>query len=266
MKYSKIKAATVAIAKVDKNNPATFEIVGSGACIDPKGIILTCEHVISAFMAIPIQEQVKGYDQIAEPVEFDSPPFYVPYAIFYDVNPDGQLLAYPSRVDQMIAATDQDIGFVRVLDHPSFSNGYPSVDIDEYDLVHEGLEIGTCGFPLGNFLQRQMGTVTSSFTFGSISSISPFQGVKKENLQTFQLDITATHGNSGGPVFNKENEKIIGVLQGGILHSSGTIQPGLVRCEPLYRIVEGEELELLRELGPGEQVSPERLKKLKKKT
>jgi S1-C subfamily serine protease len=82
-------------------------------------------------------------------------------------------------------------------------------------------------------------------------------------VRTFQLDITATHGNSGGPVFTLTNEKVIGVLQGGILHPSGSLLAGLVRCEPVYRFLGGNEVEFLKTLPFGQAVDLAELKKLK---
>ena len=124
----------------------------------------------------------------------------------------------------------------------------------------EGLEIGICGFPLGDFLKDQIGTVSSSFTFGTVSSISPYEGVPIEGLEAFQLDATATHGNSGGPVFNKDNQKVIGLLQGGIMHTSGSIQPGLVRCEPPFKFVYSVNVEEFKKTKPGENPDPRRIR------
>ena len=90
------------------------------------------------------------------------------------------------------------------------------------------MEIGTCGFPLGNVLQEQIGTVTSSFTKGTISSIILAANVARDHLQGFQLDLTATNGNSGGAVFSLATGKVLGVLQGGI--------QAVFRCRALPRL------------------------------
>lgn len=263
MKFASIKAATVAIARVHNIDRQIFEIVGSGVCIDSAGIVLTCEHVISAFMTVSIPEQIKGIAKSSEPKMFETGPLVVPHAIFYKVDARGRLIAFPCRVDQILSSTDQDIGLIRVLPHTALREGYPALEVDDYAEIHEGLEVGTCGFPLGNFLQRQIGAVTSSFTFGRISTISPFEGVEKARVQAFQLDITATHGNSGGPVFNQSSQKIIGVLQGGILHSSGGLQPGLVRCEPVYRFLADKVVEFVKSRPPGEMGDIADMKKLR---
>jgi S1-C subfamily serine protease len=90
---------------------------------------------------------------------------------------------------------------------------------------------------LGNLLYDQLGTVTSSFTRGTLSSIIPGP-VKDQNMVTaFQLDVTATHGNSGGPVFNLETGKVLGVLQSGVSDSYGKILPGITKAESIYKII-----------------------------
>ena len=156
------------------------------------------------------------------------------------------LFAFQCRVDQIMTSKKQDIGAIRVLPHTAMPNGYPVVDIQDYAEVHEGLEVGTCGFPLGNFLKGQIGAVTSSFTFGRISTVSPFEGVEESHLEAFQLDMTATHGNSGGPVFHQNSQKVIGVLQSGIMHPKTGLLPGLVRCEPVYGILGDNVVDFLK--------------------
>lgn len=49
--FKNIKSATVAMALYnhgDQQKP--FTILGTGFCIHPRGIIVSCEHVFSAFM------------------------------------------------------------------------------------------------------------------------------------------------------------------------------------------------------------------------
>jgi S1-C subfamily serine protease len=105
---------------------------------------------------------------------------------------------------------------LRVLPHTAFPSGYPALESEDYEAVTEGDEVGTCGFPLGNYLHEQLGTVTSSFTTGVISSIISSPGVGKEVVKGLQLGLTATHGNSGGPMFSLASGKVFGVLQRGV--------------------------------------------------
>ena len=135
------------------------------------------------------------------------------------------------------ALTNYDLAVIYIKKHVAFASGFPFVEIENYDEICEGNEIGTCGFPLGNYLYEQIGTITSSFTTGVISSIIPSQGCNKEYLKGFQLGITATHGNSGGPVFSISSGKVFGVLQGGVFHNKGEILQGIAKAEPVYPVL-----------------------------
>ena len=228
-----------------------FTIIGSGVCIDSTGVIATCRHVIDVFLEKPIKKQIAGLPVDAKLKKIPTK-FLTPHAIFYTLGAtENQLFAHVCRVDQVIACTDRDIGLVRVLPHTSFRQGYPHLEIEPFEDVYEGMEIGTCGFPLGNFLYQKIGTVTSSFTKGSLSSIVPMSCVALRNLKFFQLDLTATYGNSGGPVFAAESERVIGLLQGGVIDSDGNMLPGITTAEPIYPIIGEKYLGLIKCLPAG---------------
>lgn len=137
-----------------------------------------------------------------------------------------------------MAKTDRDIGLVRVHKHKYFSGGFPFLSVADYSEIDEGDEVAICGFPLGTHLKEELGTVSSSFTRGIISSIIPATGVPLQFLKGFQLDATATHGNSGGPVFLMESGKVIGVLTQGVRNPQGGVVPGIVKAEPIYPVLD----------------------------
>jgi hypothetical protein len=59
--------------------------------------------------------------------------------------------------------------------------------------------------------------------------------VPVEHLRGFQLDLTATNGNSGGLVFSLETGKVFGVLQAGVMHpGTNAVVQGLTKAEPVY--------------------------------
>lgn len=256
--YKKIKAATVAMGVMQTSDGKTpFTILGSGFCIDPRGIVVTCQHVLSAFMSKSIPDQIKGIDpaEKSKSVQNVNPPAVLEaFAIFYRPELIGHnLVIVPSKVDLMMAKTDYDLGLVRLLPHKHYPDGYPFIEIEDYDSLHEGQEVGLCGFPLGNFLLNQIGTVTSSFSKGILSSIIPSSGVGIEYLKGFQLNITATHGNSGGPVFSLETGKIFGVLQGGIFKDSKkNFFEGMVKAEPVYPMLAHDSVEVIKSAKQGE--------------
>jgi S1-C subfamily serine protease len=250
--YKKVKNATVAIAAMNKDEAEEpFTIIGSGFCLDAEGVIITCRHVIEAFMRISINQQIakipKNKDKqinILEPVET-----IIPYVIFYDtVSSKNELFAFPVRAKHMIAKTDCDIAGLSLWPHDAFNKkGFPYLEIEDYNSISEGDTVGICGFPLGNLLYRELGTVTSSFSSGIISSIIPSPNVSLDHLKGFQLNISATNGNSGGPVFSLNTGKVFGILSCAPIdpRSRNTVQ-GIIKAEPLYSILQNNFIERIK--------------------
>lgn len=256
--FNKIKAATVAMGVMQTSDGKTpFTILGSGFCIDPSGIVVTCQHVLSAFMSKSIPDQIRDVDpdEKNKDVQKVNPPDVLEaFAIFYKAELIGHnLVVIPSKVDLMMAKTDYDLGVVRLLPHKHCPDGYPFIEIEDYQSLHEGQEVGLCGYPLGNFLLNQIGTVTSSFSTGILSSIIPSAGVDIKYLKGFQLNITATHGNSGGPVFSLETGNVFGVLQRGIFRDERQQQlfEGMVKAEPVYPILANDAIEMVKSTERG---------------
>jgi len=124
--------------------------------------------------------------------------------------------------------------------------GFPYLEIEEYSNISEGDEVGICGFPLGNYLYRQLGTVTSSFSKGIVSSIIPNPNVSLKYLRGFQLNISATNGNSGGPVFSLSSGKVFGVLSSAPVNISGNAVQGIIKAEAIYNILRPNFIEDLK--------------------
>ncbi len=96
------------------------------------------------------------------------------------------------------------------------------------------MPVATCGYPFGDFLWNQVGSVTSSFTVGMMSAILPAQGIAREYLSGFQLDLLSAPGNSGGPIFDSATGRVFGVLQGGPVDPKGNPILGITTAEPVY--------------------------------
>jgi S1-C subfamily serine protease len=240
--YDTVKRSTVAIAIYNENdlqNPYT--IIGSGFCIHPRGIIVTTRHVIDAFLDKPFNQQptTPSGNPGDNKLYLKEIKFQVPYAIFFDVGYSTAQISIPIvRFEQVIAKADYDLALARLSPHIAFPDGFPSLQIESYEAIHEGMEIATCGFPLGNFLKDNVGTMTSSFSKGILSSMIPSSNVTKELLRGFQLDLTATQGNSGGPVFSLYSGKVIGVIHGGIQKAQG-----FTIAQPIWPVAEGRSLD-----------------------
>ena len=243
--YNDIKKATVAIVLFhpERMPECPFTIIGSGFCVHEKGLIVTCEHVFKSFFNQ--EDHQKAMNK--KDGEISGLRGSVPTVIFFGTEPMGkEILVFSVPVTDAVAVKGYDLALLKVPVHKEFSKGYPILKIAEYSELHETMEIGTCGFPLGNILQQQLGTITSSFTKGMISSIIPAPHIQKEYLKGFQLDLTATNGNSGGPVFSLSNGHVLGVLQGGAVHpDDGRPVQGITKAEPIYPLLENNLFERL---------------------
>ncbi len=249
--FDSVKAATVALAIMTKKKDGTcpYQVVGSGFCIDPIGIVLTCRHVLSAFMAKPIEEQLASFEQVKSDKGTKQGRLvhrHIPYVIFYKPRPE-RLWAFPIQATNCIAKTNFDVAAVRVKQHVAYVAGFPSLQIEDLQDVYEGERVGTCGFPLGNYLHKQLGTATSSFSEGIISSIIPAPNVRQKHLKGFQLDIVTAPGSSGGPVFSLTSGKVFGVLQCALSVTPGAIS-ALAKAEPVYPIFEHDAIKSLKEM------------------
>ena len=234
--YDAVKKATVAIvAEIPGNIPRRpFTIIGSGFCIRSEGVLITCEHVFKAFV------ETEGYQRLMQSIgrnegQSVSVKSIVPHAMFYSGVHGTEIRMDAVSIATGVAMKDFDLAVLKLQTHPAFPRGYPALPITDYSELHEMMEVATCGFPLGEALHDQIGTVTSSFTKGMISSIIPAPGIAREHVRGFQLDLTATNGNSGGPVFSLATGRVFGVLQGGVVHpENGQIVQGLTKAEPIY--------------------------------
>jgi S1-C subfamily serine protease len=250
--YISIKRATVALALLKPEGRVPFTIVGSGFCVDSAGIIVTCAHVIRALIDKKVYDEVAAIPQAQQQqLHTINIKFLRPFALFYISTTDPIYVPVAlAPVDLLVGRQDRDLGLIRTPRHDAFKDGFPTVEIESYSDVYEGLEIGTYGFPLGNFLHQQIGTVTSSLTRGTLSSVIPSSSVPQERVSGFQLDITATHGNSGGPVFSLESGKVFGVLQQGIFDRHGGLLPGFAKAESIYAI-KADEVAMMRNTPSG---------------
>ncbi len=255
--FGRVRRATVGVVLIhpgERSKPYT--VIGSGFCADTVGVIVTCQHVVSAFMQRSVPDQVAAISpekRNSQLNPLDPGQIVAPYVVFLAPSQvPHKIQAFLSRVDQVIARTDYDLALIRALPHSALPSGYPTLEIQPYAELSEGDEVATCGYPLGNFLFEQIGTITPSFTKGSISSIVPTADIPQEQLKLFQLNLTATYGNSGGPVFSTTTGKVFGVLQGGIQDRQGNILPGLSRAEPVYPIANSHDIDLIKSFPLGQ--------------
>lgn len=244
-----VKKATVAVIVMQQDGNTPFTIVGSGFCVDADGIIVTCKHVMEAMMVKTVQEQVDAATEDEKrkdiwrlpPVEHEKP-----WVVFYVTDDPENVVAVRSEVISVRAKLDYDLAALRIAGHVKFRGGYPFLATEQFDNVREGDEIGICGFPLGNHLAQSIGAVTSSFSRGIISSIIPAENTPLEHLKGYHLDIAATHGNSGGPVFHIDSGKVLAVLSAGVVTRDNAVVQGLAVAEPIHPIIDGRTIGALK--------------------
>jgi S1-C subfamily serine protease len=87
-----------------------------------------------------------------------------------------------------------------------------ALELGDSSTVHEGEEVGVCGFPLGLTLPRgdELHQLTPIAQKGIISAILPYSDIG--NPHAFQLDIHVNPGSSGSPVFRADNGAVIGIV------------------------------------------------------
>lgn len=133
------------------------------------------------------------------------------------------LLAKPSGENELRRAkvvgkdTAHDLAILRI-DGPPL----PPLEVGNSSLAHEGKEIAFTGFPIGGALGFSPVThrgIISAITpiaipGGNASQLSArlINQLKQQKFNVFQLDATAYPGNSGSPVFDPENGRVIGVI------------------------------------------------------
>jgi hypothetical protein len=228
-----LKKATVAVMTRRENSGAghPFKIIGSGFCVHPAGIVITANHVFQSF--VKDQHHKSVLERVGEGVMVPTP-MTVFGLLFYGGAKGSKVYMHEAVPSEVGIVNDFDIAVFKLRDHPEFPHGFPALEIADYAEPHEMLPVATCGYPFGDFLWNQVGSVTSSFTTGMMSAILPAQGVAREHLSGFQLDLLSAPGSSGGPIFDAATGKVFGVLHGGPVDPKGNPILGITRAEPVY--------------------------------
>src|ERR1035438_7172205 len=151
--YDAVKNATVAVVmSVPGKSPLPYSIVGSGFCIDPQGIIVTCAHVFSAFFTSETREREKQARQAGHGTFSGN--CIIPHVLFHlGVQETERRIAF-RLVQVSQAVKDETHGFdlavlrLPAADKHTFPEGYPTLSIAEYAEIHEMMDVATCGFQI----------------------------------------------------------------------------------------------------------------------
>lgn len=239
--YRTLKPAVVAIGASSLKGeqtvgqlgqPGQLVISGTGFCIHPDGVVITCEHVFTKYQeALGNTEFAKQLKEAQEELARSDSPHGLPfnakqiYAIFFREEGD-KWVVHANPFTQLSLRPDLDLA-VGTLREPYFanpSNTFPTVTLGDSSTLEEGEPVAACGFPFGHILYQVAGSVNSSLSVGHVSALLPAPpAVRQQNFRKFQLDMATTYGNSGGPVFRPDSGEVMGIVTGGMIHPDSKV-------------------------------------------
>lgn len=208
------------IGIVGTYNPAnhpSLELLASGFFISDQGHFVTANHVVAA-----IQERKRLRD----------------LRVFLPSDADRE--GHPATVVATDARHDVAVLLVK-------GGHFFPLELGDSARAREGQAIALIGFPLATFLD-----IHPSTCVGIISSISPIAlpvqaGVPlkaelREALRSpydvFQLDATAYPGHSGGPLFDPQTGKVLGIINSGFIRRTKEqiVSTGITYAMPIHLV------------------------------
>ncbi|MCH8040149.1 MAG: trypsin-like peptidase domain-containing protein [Nitrospinae bacterium] len=201
--YEQVKAATVAIClhyPDDRLIP-----FGSGFNVDPRGVVVTCKHVIEAAQ---VKRDAEGaaptFPRSTHGVHSDLLQMHDIVAVFSLLD-NGKVKLGIARFEVIHGSHNADLAVCRLRpDTP-----LPAAQLGNSDEVFEGQFVFTCGFPLGQDLQPKY-PVGALFHRGIVAGVRPHYLVQPR--REFLLDMSINPGNSGGPLCAEDNGQVVGVI------------------------------------------------------
>lgn len=151
---------------------------GSGAIVDPAGLILTNFHVVRILPACPYE--ALGVELTDDP---ESPPELRYFA---------RVVAYDERLDLAVLRITGGV------DGAPLPTGLPVLTVGDSDAVAIGDPLTILGFP-------SLGGETVTVTTGTVSGFRSDEGIDRG---WFKTDATVTGGNSGGGAVNSNGELV----------------------------------------------------------
>jgi hypothetical protein len=205
---SEIKPAVVAIGIRPEGHDAPFrhyvdeaessmplDLLGTGFCVHPRGIIVTCQQVVHALTDIIGKKDIPTASAVAV---FTS----------YDRDGRGIIRGIPCN---RILAPGGDIGLMELRPHTS---ALPTIAGGESYDVAAGEEIGICGYPLGDdtsLHDTHPARTVASVQKGIISAILPSEFAN--TISELVISAPVFPGYIGAPVFHAEQPELLGVIK-----------------------------------------------------
>ncbi|MDY0133349.1 MAG: serine protease [Desulforegulaceae bacterium] len=206
--YPEIKKSIVAfIPKFSffphNKKPKLPPILGTGFFINDKGLIATNAHVVNSLeMLKPKSSKNNDLSYEACAVLYYKTKNSI-IDIIFDLK---KTILLPDHKNTGYKKPDLAFVEVNVRDNP-----YLELE-DEDNLLKEGYEIATSGFPMGRYALMGPGglfQISPTLQRGIISAILPYP---KKKPDAFAINIMTHGGASGSPVFSTETGKVRGVL------------------------------------------------------
>jgi S1-C subfamily serine protease len=166
-----------------------FVCFGSGACIDPKGLVVTAKHVIEPFLS------GNGNDGQIQPG----------VNVLFTRRREDRYEVFWMEPKNAWTHSTRDVAFLEIAE---VGGGWPSFTITT-QVVNEGDPVATAGYPLrrgrdGNFIPNLFSGVISQLQIKFVPA--------GKVLHSILLDLSVHPGNSGGPVFNALSGELIGIV------------------------------------------------------
>jgi serine protease Do len=189
----RVKRSIVLVGTYKATDNPRFQLRGTGFLVNGGFNVVTNAHVLP------------GFGGVAD----------APELVVQVLQTDGQW----QRRDVALLERDEvhDLALLRL----SASAG-PGLELGTSDRVREGDDLAFMGFPIGSVLGYSPVThraTVSSITAAALPSPSAKQlqekavrGLRNGTFDIFQLDATAYPGNSGGPLFDPETGRVMGVM------------------------------------------------------
>lgn len=188
----RVRPSVVAVGTFQRTRNPSFRFLGTGFVVGNGLTVATNAHVLPKEIAHDRLETIA----IAVPA-------------------GNRIAVRPARI---AAREDQrDLAVLRIE-----GNALPALSLAGEAPVNEGQEIAFTGFPIGNVLGfspvTHRGIIASITPIGipqrSSRDLDPamIRRLGTDPFRVYQLDATAYPGNSGSPVFDPENGRVLGVI------------------------------------------------------
>ncbi len=186
-------------------------IVGTGFLVNSKGLAVTNRHVVQVLEAMPPHPTSGKTTAGAFLLLFDEHGRGC-HAVFPEIIGFASIDTFTSS-DEWYGPKVPDIGMVQlaVKETP-----FLRLNTDDF-AIEAGMTVSTIGYPLGTLpltLHEKVSQVSPFIRLGIVSSVYP---CPVPNPHGFTIDIIQQGGSSGSPIFGPDNERVVGVMWGGVL-------------------------------------------------